>query len=455
MCGHVGTAGNLYQKDLDFFREGLYVDALRGMHSTGMAVVKNNWQTEVHKKATSPLPMMHDGTGDFWRLLSCQNRLFLGHNRHATVGEVINTNAHPFEFEHVVGAHNGTLRGRSDDALIGRKGFGTDSETLFYNINEFGVEEIIPEVQGAWALVWVNKTERTLNFLRNSERLFFYCFSKTGQNIYWASEIDMLRWIIRRNGIEISDQGFLSLNENKWVRWEMPANFSQKWDAPEVSDLKGWEHKTTVGFQQGPWNGWSPQKGAAAGPSSNLPPTTGNPLAASANDSKPKSSPVKLLNAPAGKPDSKPKTNVDPMTQAVLPGLTKTETHHGTHGRTTDPYVLGKRAGLAGRSYSANPFTGGQKMREWNRGRLDGVEEAVGYGANNGNVRVFAVRGFNNESLTEQEWKRRTGQTCSCCDQVIEFSAMVDATWVSSDTFYCDDCVEQTKFSSEFLKESA
>mgnify|MGYP001616630135 CR=1 FL=1 len=39
MCGLVGVAGNLFKKDTDAFTQLLFVDTLRGDHSTGVQSV--------------------------------------------------------------------------------------------------------------------------------------------------------------------------------------------------------------------------------------------------------------------------------------------------------------------------------------------------------------------------------------------------------------------------------
>src|SRR3546814_3133548 len=101
-----------------------------------------------------------------------QSLAFVGHNRFATKGKVNDLNAHPFHYGNIVGAHNGTLEKSSWDALDKKLGEDTDvdSQAIIKSIATFGIEETVPLLQGAWALVWFDMEAQTLNFLRKDER---------------------------------------------------------------------------------------------------------------------------------------------------------------------------------------------------------------------------------------------------------------------------------------------
>jgi len=58
---------------------------------------------------------------------------------------------------------------------------------------------------GAWALVWWDKGEETLNFLRNKERPLWIAFTKSNDTLFWASELWMLEGVLRRNGVEYKE----------------------------------------------------------------------------------------------------------------------------------------------------------------------------------------------------------------------------------------------------------
>lgn len=432
MCGLVGMAGNVYVKDTDAFKELLWVDALRGMHSTGIAVVDKDGDTELVKAAGTPLRLYHEG--DFHKLLRTSSRVFIGHNRFATVGDVTAENAHPYDFDFVVGAHNGTLSGRSDHHLDNRKDYGTDSMALYANISDRGIEDVMPQMQGAWAMTWYNKVEGTINFLRNEDRPFHYCFNDTGQVIYWASEAWMLKGVLERNKIKIHSSGILSLNANQWVKWEVPTKQGWVFGEPSVTELKGYSappfvhlnrRVPTTGEEQkfgDVIKGWAPQRLSLPAPNG----------------------PASPLKNASGK---------QPSGQGATPNLRLVEKSPGT---TTTPhpdaqyikaaYHIGLKAGKAGKSLASCPFHPGSDQRaSWEEGRLHGIEETTGYGPD-----VKTIVGFRNEILDEKTWKETTeGGCCSWCGNPTVFGEK--ATWTARDTFFCEPCVKQEKLDTDFL----
>jgi len=194
MCGHVGIAGKLEHKDEAVFKRMLMYDYFRGPDSTGMVSFKDTDKTfRTAKIASHPLDLFE--MKRFTEALSYYtSSVFLGHNRAATRGVVNNANAHPFTCDHISGAHNGTLTVSSYNDLqdaIGEK-TGTDSEAIFIAIARLGIDETVKLLQGAWALVWIDKNEGTLNFLRNDQRPFWFGYSDKLNKVYWASEFWMI-----------------------------------------------------------------------------------------------------------------------------------------------------------------------------------------------------------------------------------------------------------------------
>src|SRR6056297_646133 len=120
MCGLVGMFGNIQGKPLyKSFRDMLFMDAVRGKDSTGIALVNSDWEPFVLKAVGTPNRLIqspqemkkHAKFLDQTGLPAAEShRVLLGHNRAATLGEVDWKNAHPFDFPELIGAHNGTLR---------------------------------------------------------------------------------------------------------------------------------------------------------------------------------------------------------------------------------------------------------------------------------------------------------------------------------------------------------
>jgi hypothetical protein len=180
-------AGNIIEQDKVAFRWMLDFDRWRGMDSTGVAVVNRvTSDIGVIKKAGIPDVLFKEPEFSSKGVFNGTGKVFIGHNRAATVGTVNDANAHPFHHGDVVGAHNGTLI--STYGLEDHTKFDVDSEAIFYNLSKYTPESVIPDVYGAYALTWYDKNEDKLFIIRNSERPLFWCRRTDGDVIYWASE---------------------------------------------------------------------------------------------------------------------------------------------------------------------------------------------------------------------------------------------------------------------------
>lgn len=203
MCGHVGIAGNLVSTDENIMKRLFLYDYFRGPDSTGLAAIRNTNEVKIAKIASHPLNLF-----DLQRFKDALNALpshvFIGHNRAATRGVVNDMNAHPYQYDHIVGAHNGTLSAATVKRLEDKLGekFEVDSKAIFASIAKFGIDETVAMFQksednikcpDAWALVWFDLKDKTLNFLRNDERPFWYAYSKDFKKIFWASEWGFIR----------------------------------------------------------------------------------------------------------------------------------------------------------------------------------------------------------------------------------------------------------------------
>lgn len=203
MCGLVGIAGNLEHKDEATMKRLLILDFFRGTDATGLAAVRSaNNEVLVSKAAVNPIDLFQFKGFDR-TLTAVSSKVFLGHNRAATIGKATsNVNAHPFAEEFVVGAHNGTLDRPSWTRLEEAIGYETnvDSQALIAAIDKLGVEDAISlceegraSTTGAWALTWYDSRDDTINFLRNPHRPLWRACSKDGKKLFWASEWAMIR----------------------------------------------------------------------------------------------------------------------------------------------------------------------------------------------------------------------------------------------------------------------
>lgn len=200
MCGHVGVIGPITGAEEKILQQMLIFDSVRGVDSTGIAVVPRTGEVRVAKQVGDPFQLFD--TNQYRRALTGLQRGIIGHNRYATQGSVNRKNAHPFEFDTLVGAHNGTLttKYKLDDSAQ----FTVDSENLYHHINKNGLKDALQKMDGAWALVWWDKVNETMNFLRNKERTLYYSVTEDARFVYWASEAWMIVAALGRNNVKHS-----------------------------------------------------------------------------------------------------------------------------------------------------------------------------------------------------------------------------------------------------------
>lgn len=195
MCGIVGIAGALTTPDERLFKVLLLLDYFRGQDSTGLVSVSKKGKVQTLKLADDPI-MLFNHTDYDSTVVGVSDVIWIGHNRAATVGATTRSNAHPFVCDHIVGVHNGTLEKDSFAEIASRleTDYGTDSETIFQHMAVYGVEDTISRLQGAWALVWYDDKQKTLNMIRNDQRPLFTCEAKKeGKTaLIWASEYEMI-----------------------------------------------------------------------------------------------------------------------------------------------------------------------------------------------------------------------------------------------------------------------
>lgn len=249
MCGHVGIAGKMEFKDEMTMKRLFLYDYFRGPDSTGLASLRKDGSVRIAKVASNPINLFD--MQRFKDALSGYNStVLLGHNRAATKGAVNDLNAHPYQYDHIVGAHNGTLDKSSWDALNNVLGYKTDvdSQAIFACIAKIGIEETVKLLRGAWALVWIDTSDNSLNFLRNKERSFWYAYDDKFDRVFWASEYPFIQAAVKLSAqsytLAADKEGhtFFSTLENWWYKYDIKAFGSlTERPKPRVKELKGKE----------------------------------------------------------------------------------------------------------------------------------------------------------------------------------------------------------------------
>jgi hypothetical protein len=249
MCGLVGLLTKnqygFHQKQNDIFNCLLFVDFLRGEDSTGVFTVTRDGEVSLAKDVGGPIEFMK--TEEFRKV---SRRAFgegiamIGHNRKATQGSITDVNAHPHVVDNkVVLVHNGTLWGdwkKIADVQV-------DSQAIAHAIHEAGddVEKAIHRIDGAYALIWYEVENKKLCFLRNSQRPLHWV--ETKDEYIWASEANMLDWVISRFNLVVVERGELPENHINVFEWKHGWDISSKKLAP-----KPFNYQQQTGYVRAP-----------------------------------------------------------------------------------------------------------------------------------------------------------------------------------------------------------
>ena len=232
MCGQGGVAGTVTANAEQEFQKLLIYNSTRGIDSTGAASVKRENEKDgypavfVAKEIGNPYNLFdvrRNKETDFGDILAQNQRALLGHCRAKTIGGASRKNAHPFYIGDIVGTHNGTLTPWSHKKLSGATTMDTDSEAIFNEIDQFGIAETVKkfgEKDDAYALVWYDLKNNTINFLRNEKRPLWYGFSKDYQMIFWSSLRGHL--IATMENIPHEDKYLFELPVDDHYSWEIP-----------------------------------------------------------------------------------------------------------------------------------------------------------------------------------------------------------------------------------------
>jgi Glutamine amidotransferase domain len=206
LCGIVGVASTEGMKNrserLQFMRMGLDIDSWRGWESTGMALVPQGPTAApiVYKRAVNGRDFIQLHQTDKYLNDIEKYSVVLGHNRAATTGRgnIVDHNAHPFQYGKITLVHNGHIRNvhEFEGASAGAQCL-VDSAQVTWAMNEYGEKEILEQAEGGFVFVWWNSETSTLNIARNTERPLHMAFAAKENTFYWASELEELLYLLK------------------------------------------------------------------------------------------------------------------------------------------------------------------------------------------------------------------------------------------------------------------
>ena len=202
MCGLFGIAGiGIIQSDLHILENMGLFSQVRGQDGTGYFEINSRGKTggRILKMSEDHNYFTHKNNcrpANEKVLNSVMMTYIMGHVRSATSGSYLTKDCHPFNYSNLVGAHNGTLKHPDYEKVPGR----VDSDLMFEDINQHGLKPVLEKLTDkcAYAITMYDKVSKDFIFARNDKRPLAFAINKKRSVLYWMSEMDMLRFTLRR-----------------------------------------------------------------------------------------------------------------------------------------------------------------------------------------------------------------------------------------------------------------
>lgn len=255
MCGLVSVIARrpqgLSSKVIDIFEQMLILDTLRGKDSTGVMGVKGNGSVDIIKQAEQPYFMFRtNGWTSFRNRAFGDGKILAGHNRAATRGVVTNENAHPFYEKNIVLMHNGTLDYGWEKMTKAK--VEVDSHAICHAMTEGTPQEVIPTIEGAFALLWYDMETERFHAVRNNDRTL--CLITTADYYFLASESWMATIPLMREKIKVEDN--ILLDPGQLLSWDNRGNMKSeqvRLHGTGVMSERYQKWLASQGYQGGSW----------------------------------------------------------------------------------------------------------------------------------------------------------------------------------------------------------
>lgn len=172
MCGITGIIDfsklGLFNNDRDIIKDHLIYNSVRGSHSTGL--FGGDWKhtPDYIKSVGNPYDLLDNvRSKKFFENIVIKYKFVIGHGRHATRGQITSENAHPFQVGHITMVHNGTV---SKSDLVNTHKHSVDSLAITHALSDYAKEDVVADIDGAFALAWYDNKTEEINIVRNEER---------------------------------------------------------------------------------------------------------------------------------------------------------------------------------------------------------------------------------------------------------------------------------------------
>lgn len=229
MCGIIGVASTEGMKSrssrLQFMKMGLDIDSWRGWESTGLALVTQGSKDApiIYKRALNGRDFIQLHQVDKYLSDIEKYAVAIGHNRAATTGRgnIVDHNAHPFQYGRITLVHNGHIRNTHDlkGATAGAQ-CQVDSAHVAFSMDANGELETLERIDGGYVLVWWNSETSILNIARNTERPLHMAFAEKENTFYWASELTELLHLLK--DVQIDEEiGILYPKAWNWYKFNL------------------------------------------------------------------------------------------------------------------------------------------------------------------------------------------------------------------------------------------
>lgn len=248
MCGIVGVIAKykagLFKGAADLFQQIFLVDQIRG--TDGAGIIWNDADGINYLKAPfgAGAFMSQPAFKEAMEFAVKEGHFIIGHNRAATRGSHVWANTHPFKEGPLLLVHNGTL---FDHKNLDKE-VEVDSHAIAKHMAANGVEATLKEIDGAFALVWTNEEDQTINMARNKERPLHLV--ETPSCWIVSSELGLGLWMAERHKLKVEDSFQLETETLYTFKIGESATFTTK----KVEYFQ-WLNKGTPAKSLGSWYG--------------------------------------------------------------------------------------------------------------------------------------------------------------------------------------------------------